>query len=597
MAGGTPITTPSAPSSLPDAPVIPVSQPTPDLSSLIAPAQQPNLATAVQNTIAPYVQKEQAASQRAEELANTPTAAPNVPHARLLSMVQGLALGLSAFGTAIATHGQEGGAKEVAEVQAVQNQDKIAAQQAAQAQKNAQIQQQLMVADTNEKLAQNVLFMATLPNTIAEGDLKVQQGQQAVKAGAQDLAKTAADFQSTYGVTPDEFNALTQGGSSVSPKTQQNFSQYAAQRIGAATKVLKSDDPYLLGAQKVINDPNASAGDIFNAIAAVNREVGFQAASDQEKLRQEQAQAGSIYAKLSAPEALSQPGAQAAINAAIEDPNTDPADLPKLKALIPKAAIAQSNLVEQKRRQDQAQQLVAQGDSDDAGKMLADRTMTLQDLKLRNATPAFMIKAVKAAQKYDKNFNAAQSENEAKIAASAANQQFFGNTDSLLVNGGTLDQLQQAFKNLGNQQLPPVNSLENVRKAALGQGPQAAIAAAILGVADDYSKVMSGGQGSDTSREQAIEIINKNLSPEGVVASTSQIRKQVESQRNGRIGTNPYLKLMYPDPTTLQEVPGQAGAQKPNPIPSGATGQAPDSTGKMWYHDASGKALSPVYGG
>ena len=70
--------------------------------------------------MAPFQQKEQAAYGKASDLANQPTTTVPPPHQRLLAMVSGLATGLSAAGTSLATHGQEGGAKEVQQIRAAQ---------------------------------------------------------------------------------------------------------------------------------------------------------------------------------------------------------------------------------------------------------------------------------------------------------------------------------------------------------------------------------------------------------------------------------------------------------------------------------------------
>lgn len=255
--------------------------------------------------------------------------------------------------------------------------------------------------------------------------------------------------------------------------------------------------------------------------------------------------------KLSTPTALAEPGAQASIEALIADPNMRPEDLPRLRALVPKAAVAQAQAAAQKQRELRATQAVNQGDPVQAGKLLADRTLTLDELKTRGSTPQFIANAVQEAQKVDPNFKAPNAAAQAAIAKSATNQQFFGNTDSLLIKGGTLDQLEAAGAALGNEKIPALNSIENWTKAATGSGPLAAYAATALGVADDYSKVMTGGQGSDTSRTQALNIIKNNLSPEARQAAITQIRKSVQSQRQGRVGTNPYMKDMYPDPTSI----------------------------------------------
>ena len=198
--------------------------------------------------------------------------------------------------------------------------------------------------------------------------------------------------------------------------------------------------------------------------------------------------------------------------------------------------MAQTNAANQKAREARNQQLISQGDPDAAGKLLASRAVTLDELKTRGSTPQFIESAISAAQKYDPNFKAAEANAQARVAASNANNQFFGNADSLLVKGGTLDQLEQAGKALGNTTSLRTNKLANWAKAAAGSGPQAAYAAKVLGVADDYAKVMGGGVGSDTGRQQAIDIISKDLSPAGRSQGIQAIRDTVGSQRNARVG-------------------------------------------------------------
>lgn len=601
MAGETiqPTSTPAAPSTTDT--VQPGS--TPDLSALTAsgPQAQPNLAATVSGAMAPYQANEQAAAQKAADLANAPAAVPVAgPHARLLAMVQGLALGADAFGKSIATHGREGGVQEVQQVQQAEQQSKIQAQQAALAQKNAQIQQQLTVADTNHKIGQNILFMATLPNELAQSDLKVRAQQQGLEAGAAQLASTKAEFQSQYGVTPDQYNQIQTAGAAgtsgaLDPKVQQNLMDYTKQKLGAAAQILPADDPTIAKAQQVVADPKSTPNDILSATAAVNRQVALNKQVQASKEAQETADKNSKVGMLSTPQALADPGAQASINAAISDSKTSPADKVRLQALLPMADAAQKNALAIDTQKKSAEQAIQQGDPDAAGKMLADRTLTLSELKARSVTPAFIEKAVMAAQKVDPTFKAPEAEAQAKLAANPANAAFFGNTDSMLVKGGTLDQLKQAHDALGNGAIPAFNSVKNAEEAAAGSGPVAKYAATLLGLADDYSKVMSGS-GSDTSREQALKIISKNLSDEGFDGATSAIRGTVTSQRNGRIGQNPYLKAQYPDPSTVAETPGKSGTNLIQPPPAAAKGQAKGTDGLWYYHDAQGNNIGLVPG-
>jgi hypothetical protein len=559
--------------------------------------------------MAPYTQAEKEATQKAAQIAGQSTVPVPGPHARLLAMISGLATGLGAAGKAMATGGREGGIEEVTRVQGEEQQQKIAAQQAREAQKSAQIQQQLTIADTNHKLAQNVLLLATLPNEIAKSDLEVKGEVQKQAGEAQRQAITGAEFQASHGgMAPDEFSKALAGPAAGQTGPAGAFFTTNAQQILSAAKTagLADDNPFVQKLQTTLSDPKASARDLWTATNQLQSEQERQSKALEEKSKREAAGAASPVGKLGTPEALAAPGAQAAIQAKIDDPTTDPNDVPRLRALLPQAAVAQLNAANIKAREARNTQIINQGDPDVAGKMLADRTLTLDELKSRQVTPAFIEQATAAAQKYDPNFKAPEAAAQARMAASPANQQFFGNTDSLLVKGGTLDQLAQAHAALGNTKLPFVNKIENWRKAQVGSGPVAAFAAAALGVADDGSKVMSGGTGSDTSRQQFLDIIARDLSNEGMTASLEQIRKQITSQRNGRIGTNPYNKDMFPDPSTRQETPGVAGTQ---PIAagspaskihanmtdfthhfSGAKGTIYSDDGRTWY-DASGNLV------
>jgi hypothetical protein len=251
----------------------------------------------------------------------------------------------------------------------------------------------------------------------------------------------------------------------------------------------------------------------------------------------------------SSPDELAKPGAKASIQALLADSRTTPADHNRLMSLLPKVDVAQNQVINMKRREALAQQSVSQGDPEVAGKLLANRSLTLDELKSRQVTPQFITKAVAAAQNIDPNFKAAESAAQASIAKSPANQQFFGNTDSLLIKGGTIDQLAGASYGLPNDyRLPALNKGSDWESAALGFGSTARFAASVLGVADDYAKVMGGQQGSDTARAQVLALFKPDMSKTQIDAAIDQVRKQVRSQRAGRIGSNPYLKDMYPDP-------------------------------------------------
>ena len=260
------------------------------------------------------------------------------------------------------------------------------------------------------------------------------------------------------------------------------------------------------------------------------------ASTEQQKLQAQMNPQSSLYAPSAASVALgTAPGAaqiqqgeaqQAALKAGAEE-----------KAKMP----GEMALAAQK-------QALSQGDPNAAGQLLVNGDATLAELKSRGATPDFIARTLYAARQISGGkYNAQQADAAFDVAKSPSNVAFFGSSKSLTDPGGTLDQLAKVGSTLPQNQLPVLNSIADWEKAATGQGPIAHYAATALGVADDYAKVMGGGQGSDTSRLQALNLIKANQSPEARTAALSGIRDAVQSQTNSRIGVNPVLKRMYGD--------------------------------------------------
>ena len=328
----------------------------PPIGALVQPGSQaapssPDPA-AITAQMAPFQAKEQAAIQKASDLANQSTAPPPPgPHARLLAMVQGLALGADSFGKAIATHGREGGVEEVQQVEQAKQSQQIQAQQARDAAKNSQISQQLMVADTNHKLANSILLMATLPDEITKAHLAVTGEQQ-------NQAITGADFQASHGgMNPTEFQSAM---SAPTPASGQSgvagsfFTTNAQQQLGAATKVLGADDQYVKQLQTTLSDPKATPRDLWMATSRVQTQLGLQekattAAGQKADLQSKQQAANPLFKFQSDPKALADPGAQATLKAYIDDPANkgNLNGLAQAQSLIAKANIAQQNEVRQ----------------------------------------------------------------------------------------------------------------------------------------------------------------------------------------------------------------------------------------------------------
>lgn len=191
-----------------------------------------------------------------------------------------------------------------------------------------------------------------------------------------------------------------------------------------------------------------------------------------------------------------------------------------------------------------AEQAIADGDPKAAAKLLVDGTVAPSQL-VSSRKPAFAQAAFTEASHLQPGWSATKADADYKVASSPAQVAFFGSAKSLTDKGGTLDQLEAAAKDIPDGQIPIFNSLADAYRAATGSGPVAKYASILVGVSDDYSKVMGGGQGSDSSRTQALHLAPTNASPEARHAAVEGIRGAVGSQIKSRIGNNAVLQKMY----------------------------------------------------
>jgi hypothetical protein len=84
---------------------------------------------------------------------------------------------------------------------------------------------------------------------------------------------------------------------------------------------------------------------------------------------------------------------------------------------------------------------------------------------------------------------------------------------------------------------------------------------AMLGLADEYSKVMGGGVSSDTGRKQALDLIGEAYSKGQGARAIDVIHQDIAARKKAIVGDNPTLQAMFPDaplPKTSTKTPAQA---------------------------------------
>lgn len=268
------------------------------------------------------------------------------------------------------------------------------------------------------------------------------------------------------------------------------------------------------------------------------------------------------------------PASLAYLQSKVNDP--DPATASRAARLLSTAKVAQRTQLAMEASKKATDQAIQDGDPVAAARLLVNGTVAPSQI-ISSRKPEFAQKAFTAAAQMQPGWDARKSEADFKVANSPAQVAFFGSAKSLTDPGGTLDQLKAAGDDIPGGKIPVFNSIADAIKASTGSGPIAKYASVALGVADDYSKVMGGGQGSDTSRTQALQLISAKQSPEARAASIEGIRGAVGSQMNSRIGNNAVMQKMYGG--------GGSVTKTPSGPPPGATMKVPGSDGKMHWSD------------
>lgn len=197
-----------------------------------------------------------------------------------------------------------------------------------------------------------------------------------------------------------------------------------------------------------------------------------------------------------------------------------------------------------KLQEEKAKQAVTDGDPSALAQLLVDGDVAPSQV-ISSRKPEVAQQAFSAAKKLNPNWNAQQAEGYFKVASNPGQAQFFGSANSLLDHGGTLDQLQGAYNQLPNGQIPAINAAVDWTTGQVGGKTPSGFQATAIGLADDYAKVMGGGQGTDSARNEILKTIMASSSPAQMKQTLTNMRAAVTSQVGARIGTNPIARKMY----------------------------------------------------
>lgn len=283
----------------------------------------------------------------------------------------------------------------------------------------------------------------------------------------------------------------------------------------------------------------------------------------------------------------------------LSDPNSNPVDRARAESFHSIQQNWKETAAKTKAETDRSLKV---GDPSIAARLLYDGTLTLSQLKARSSDARFIADVTSQAQQMargagDNTWTPQVGESYFKVAQTPANQQFFGNVNSLIAPTGTLSQLQQQYDKLGNVQFPKLNSWEDYLAYQLGEEKagtaMAGFAQTALAVADDYAKVMGGAVGTDTARMDLLKRFSNAHNPAQFQAVVEAARAGIKSQAAERIGHNSLLQQMYgenvPENAQRAKRPTVNTTLKPQP-PAGATSQRVVN-GTTYYRLQSGSVV------
>jgi hypothetical protein len=514
------------------------------------------------------------------------------PHARLKSMIAGMFMGMGAAGKAIATGGREGGVSEVLQEQHQQKELEMQqeAQQRAQAESESRIKWQN--AQTNAATAQTQIQLHNAP---LEHQRLVLENQASVVKMLTDIGVPSAMIVPILeGQSTDEhmqaLNTKTGGdfvNNAIVPVHDEKFGGngnsygFDFSKLHSTMVPIEKAGPMLATLQNTIDmargelgadDPNvkvaqgkldlfksggsASAADLLSLNQMVQAQLLGRVQAQQQvtkfkteqaELKQKQQETDPLFKLENDPSQMQgekASSAMAMLQSKLTDPNLSAADKPRVQRLLAQAKQAQKNYLSTESAKAQMEQSAREGDPVAAGKLLAQGLIAPSQIPGRSS---FRVKAIEAASKIDPNFNAAKAETQYQYAHNVQTQNTLNMISAMEEKGGSIDIAEKAAQNLPALDSKILNKVFNATETQFGSANITNFHTAMLGLADEYSKVMGGGVSSDTGRQQALDILKDSYSKGQLAGAISIMKQDITARKRAMVRDNPTLKALYPE--------------------------------------------------
>jgi len=143
------------------------------------------------------------------------------------------------------------------------------------------------------------------------------------------------------------------------------------------------------------------------------------------------------------------------------------------------------------------------------------------------------------------DYDWAQAQTDFHYANQRGTKDTLGMVRSVTENRGSLEIAESAAATLPQLNSTMINEVFNKVAGSFGDKRITDFQTALLGLADEYAKVMGGGVASDTARQQALDLLKDGYSKGQFKGAFDIIRKDLDARARGIIGKNRYLWKEY----------------------------------------------------
>jgi hypothetical protein len=284
------------------------------------------------------------------------------------------------------------------------------------------------------------------------------------------------------------------------------------------------------------------------------------------------------------------PAAVSQLKGLLTTPNLTPDVRDHIQRNLAVAQNALSNAIAFDAAKKKAEDDIANGNPKVVAQLLVSGDAAWSQL-VSTRKPEFLVAVATEAKKLDPNFSVAANEAAYKQATNPQVRSTLDMIQTMTDRSGSIAIAEKAAEKLPQLNSQQANSVFNSLSRSFGNNSVTNFHTAMMGLADEYSKVMGGGVSSDTGRQQALDLLKDAYSSNQLSGAIETMKQDISARKSELIRGNRTLEQTY-----------GAGGSKTEPVsstpsassapPSGATHTGVSSIdGKTYYLDANNNKL------